>query len=342
MPFIYSRLVLVVCLAVFLGSSRSAAAADAPSADAEALFLEGKGLMSAGRFDEACPKFEASQRREPAPGTLIALGYCRERLGQLASARDAYVGVLQLAGNNADEAARVELARARAAALEARISTLTFVIPEGVSKLAGFELRLNSLEVDRESWGAAVPLDQGVYTVEVSAPGRRRWSTTVALRNEGDRQVLVIPPLRDEPASAPRVAAAEPSPNRAAPVAAARDDGVSERPRTLTVVTWGLAIGSALSIGAGTAFALRAKSENDESNSGGHCTANGCDQEGLESRNDALSSARFATGLFVAGGALAGTALTVYLLTPSQPKKSTALVLGYSEGGVGARLRGSF
>jgi hypothetical protein len=343
MPTTYFRCVLVGCLAVSLTGSWPAVAADAPLPDAETLFVEGKGLMSAGRFGEACPKFEASQRKEPAPGTLIALGYCRERLGQLASARDAYVTVLDLAGNSAEEEPRVELARSRAAALEARISTLTLVIPEGVSKLDGFELRLNSLEVDRSSWGAAVPLDQGVYTVEVTAPGRQRWSTTIALRDEGDRRVVVIPPLDDVPADAPRLASPTPPPSNSAPSAATRDEGVSAPPRALTVVTWGLAIGSALSIGAGTAFALRAKSENDQSNSKEHCNATGCDDEGLESREEALSSARVATGLFIAGGALGGAALTVYLLTPSEPKKpASSIVVGYSGGAVGAALRGSF
>jgi len=342
MPIPYRSSLLVGFLVLLLGSG-PAAAADTPGADAETLFVEGKSLMGAGRFREACPKFEASQRQEPAPGTLIALAYCREQLGQLASARDAYTAVVELAGERAEEEARVALAKARAAALEARISTLTFVIPEGVSQLDGFELRLNSLTIDRSSWGAAVPLDQGVYTVEVTAPGRERWSTTIALRHEGDRQVIVIPPLRDHQPATPRVASAAAPPLRSAPVAPSADRGPTGSPHALTYVTLGLAIGSALSIGAGTAFALRAKSENDQSNSGGHCKADGCDEAGLDARNDALSSARLATGLFIAGGALGGAALTVYLLTPSTSKSRTASVAaGYSGGAVGATLRGSF
>jgi hypothetical protein len=105
-----------------------------------------------------------------------------------------------------------------------------------------------------------------------------------------------------------------------------------------------LVLGSAVSLGAGTAFALRATSKDNQSNANGHCDSGGCDDEGLELREDALSSARIATGLFVAGGVLGGAALTVYLVSSNSKSaaKPPALTVGYSGRSLGVAMRGSF
>ena len=38
--------------------------------DADALFKEGRALLDAKKFDEACPKLAESQRLDPGAGTL--------------------------------------------------------------------------------------------------------------------------------------------------------------------------------------------------------------------------------------------------------------------------------
>src|SRR4051812_11784859 len=75
--------VVVVSLA---GSPR----AYAQSAEAEAMFDEGKRLMTERKLAQACEAFEASNRIEPRAGTLILLGDCCEQNQQLASAWSAY------------------------------------------------------------------------------------------------------------------------------------------------------------------------------------------------------------------------------------------------------------
>ena len=55
-------------------------------AAAEALFSEGRSLASAGKCDEAIPKFQASQKLDPGIGTLLNLADCYEKVGRTASA----------------------------------------------------------------------------------------------------------------------------------------------------------------------------------------------------------------------------------------------------------------
>ena len=50
-------------------------------------FEEGRALLEAGKYEEACAKFTASITDDPdAPGTLLNLGLCNEKLGRTATA----------------------------------------------------------------------------------------------------------------------------------------------------------------------------------------------------------------------------------------------------------------
>jgi hypothetical protein len=55
-------------------------------AAAEALFLDGRRLMDLGKIDEACAKFDASEKPSPALGTLMNLADCEEKRGRIATA----------------------------------------------------------------------------------------------------------------------------------------------------------------------------------------------------------------------------------------------------------------
>src|SRR3954465_9465866 len=66
-------------------------------AAAEALFNQGRDLMTAGKFVEACPKFEASQQLDPGLGTMLNLAECYEKTGRTASAWAEYREAIPLA-----------------------------------------------------------------------------------------------------------------------------------------------------------------------------------------------------------------------------------------------------
>src|SRR6187402_336528 len=69
--------------AVVCPGSLAAQPAETP---ADALFQEGRDLMTAGKYAEACAAFDASQELKPDIGTLVNQANCREKTGQLASA----------------------------------------------------------------------------------------------------------------------------------------------------------------------------------------------------------------------------------------------------------------
>jgi predicted negative regulator of RcsB-dependent stress response len=73
---------------LFLGwTTKSLAAEDtATLAAAEAAFDAARKHLDAGELDQACAKFEASQRLSPAVGTLLNLADCHERAGRTATA----------------------------------------------------------------------------------------------------------------------------------------------------------------------------------------------------------------------------------------------------------------
>src|ERR1019366_5157952 len=56
------------------------------SVAAEALFEEGRSLVAAGKYAEACPKFADSERLGPSVATLLNLAKCWGRGGRTAPA----------------------------------------------------------------------------------------------------------------------------------------------------------------------------------------------------------------------------------------------------------------
>src|SRR5437660_1146046 len=70
-------------LALALAHTTTAFADDT---EGERTFRQGRALMLEGRFDEACPLLEESQRLEPHVGTLLNVAACHERQGRVGSA----------------------------------------------------------------------------------------------------------------------------------------------------------------------------------------------------------------------------------------------------------------
>src|SRR5687767_5825288 len=95
---------------VYAASAENAAAA-------ESLFNEGKKLSTQGKWQEACLKFEESQRVDPGIGTLFQLANCHEKVGRTATAWAEFREVAASA-KASGQGAREKVARERAAALE--------------------------------------------------------------------------------------------------------------------------------------------------------------------------------------------------------------------------------
>lgn len=320
----------VMALVAGLVLSREVTAQDSTRADET--FHAGRALMKDGKLAEACPKFEESQKADPASGTLLALAYCQELSGLLASAHTNYLAAADLAAKEG-QAERQKAAAERAEALSKRVSTLTVLVPAPLSRQAGLKVRRDGIELDRTAYDVPIPLNGGTHAIEVTAPGHERWAGVVILQTEGDHKTLKLPELEAEPStfidtSGPRRASYLP-PQVEAP-------GV----RRMRQASVGFGVASAVGIGVGVTFGLAAKSRNDASNRDGHCDATGCDAYGAERRASALDAAQVATWSFVAAGALGATALILYFKaeSASAPQLTTGLV----DGSPRVSLRGSF
>src|SRR5687768_11961206 len=113
---------------LFADISRAKAASPSEIAAAQALFDDARRLINEGRFPEACPKLEESQRLDPAWGTLINLADCYEKTGRTATAWTQYMEVAAGA-EQSGQADRARVASERARQLESRLSKLSVVVP---------------------------------------------------------------------------------------------------------------------------------------------------------------------------------------------------------------------
>src|SRR4051812_42817536 len=109
--------------------SGAAAAQDRDPAAAQALFDAARELTRQGKFAEACPKFQESNRLDPGLGTRFHLADCYEQSGRVASAWATFLEVASIA-RSSNQAEREKVATQRAEKLQARLPRLVINVPE--------------------------------------------------------------------------------------------------------------------------------------------------------------------------------------------------------------------
>ena len=267
---------------------------------ARSLFDEGRALGHEGRFPEACPKLEESQRLDPGLGTGFNLADCYEHVGRSASAWSLF-GEVADAALHAGQAERERVARARALALEPRLGRLVVRAPPGVV------VTLDGRAVGSGALGSAMPVDPGDHRLEANAPGKRGRASTVRVF-EARTTNADVAVLEDEPAVAPSpppAPALAPTPSGPPPTATPSPDGV----RTAPLLTAGVSV---VALGLGTFFGLRARAKWSEAQP--HCPAAVCDDVGFPAWNEARSNATASTVSFVIAGVAAATAVVLWIV----------------------------
>jgi serine/threonine-protein kinase len=308
------------------------------SAAAEAMFGQGKQLMAAGRYAEACPKLEESQRLDPGMGTLFNLAECDERIGKSASAWAAYLEVAAQA-RAARQPDREKVARERAAALEPRLARVT-VVTTAAERTAGLQVKRNDVAVGKGQWGAPVPVDPGEYTIVATAPGKLAWERKISVPASG-RVSVDVPALRDAP-----VAAAAPGAPVETTQAMVRGPGAdtsssfgAQRVGAVVVGVVGLA-----GLGVGTYFAVASKTDRDDASA--HCNGNQCDATGVALRDDAIRNGNGATIAYGVGAAAVVGSVVLWLTAPrsretiAKTGRSEVPTVGLSPAGM--TVRGTF
>lgn len=285
-------------------------------AAAEALFVEGRNLMAAGRFDEACPKFEASQEMDPGLGTMLNLAECYEKTGKTASAWAQYREAIPVA-RNAGSKEREDLATERAKALQDRLSTLTI---RAKSEGAALDVRRDGVPVHGAQLGTPIPVDPGEHTIEATSEGKQPWSTKVAVGADAAKVEVEIPPLQDTASGAETT-------TTSGDVTA--DSGTTPSSSGSGQRVLGIALGAAgvVGLGVGTFFGLSASSDWSDAKKDCDDFPYGCSQSALDARESATSKATLSTIGFIAGGALLATGAVLFF-TASSGETKTAIGVG--------------
>ncbi len=321
-----------------------AAHAQTPSTNkvtAEALFEDGRQLMTEGKYAEACPKFAASERLDASTATLLNLASCYERQGRTATAWATYKEAAS-AANAAGRSDYLVAAERHASALEPNLARLTLNVDQPVE---GLRVERDGVAVDRAEWGISIPVDPGSYSVVASAPGHKSWASSVAVTQNGAQVMVTVPALEAQTeASAPPPPA--PVPVAAVPVAAApspvepdRHSGSSAQ----NAIAWVIAGAGVVGLAIGTGFAVSAKNEYSRSLS--QCeTADPdlCTRQGVNARNDARSQGDVATLAFGVGAAAVVAGAVLWLTAPhtGSDRSGTSLLVAPTLGG--AALRGTW
>jgi hypothetical protein len=298
---------------------------------AQALFDEGKQLMTEGRYPAACSKFAASQQADPGLGTQFHLADCFQHVGRTASAWSLFHEVESQA-HARGETGRERVAHDRAEALEPFLSRMAIQPHEGDMN-QGLRILRDGTEIGREQWGVAVPVDPGAHAVAVYVSGKQPWGTAVEVPVDGKIVAVDVPPVSTFQSANAAVAAASP-PHPSPPVPPAGSPGVaSMMPETVTPppetpnvvnhggvqrgIGWFLVGLGVAGIGSATYFTTQWLSYRSQADP--HCAGNQCDPVGtqLHSNADTQGHAAIIAG---AGGAVAVIVGAVLVATAPVPR----------------------
>jgi serine/threonine-protein kinase len=287
------------------------AQAQPAGAQAEVLFREGRELMTAGKYAEACAAFEQSQKLEPAITTLLNLAGCREKAGQLATAWGLFLDAERQTRAASDNATKKlnDVAKSRAQKIEPRVSKLTINVPQR-NQVDGLEILRDKERVEAVMWNRALPIDGGTYTISAHSPGVSTWSTQITVGAEGDTKSVDIPDMR----TLPRQPAQPTSPATPADqtVSSKEQDEPEEEPvqpaARSKVLPISVAVGAVALLGGAVTFHLWGNATYDDAK------AEMIDQARRDSLYDSANQKRYiATGLAAAGVAAAGVSVWLFM-----------------------------
>lgn len=285
--------VLVTFASALVAVSAPALADDAATRAAEVLFTEGRDLMRAEKYDEACPKLARSHELAPAVGTLLNLGLCYEKSGRTASAWLRYKEAASIAAQKHD--ARETYARDRVSSLEIELARLTVDVAPDVAK-ASPHVVLDGADLPNASWGVAIPIDPGDHVVVATASEDR----TVTKRTHIDAKTKVTLTIdafetagRPGPGPGPTAPVTRPL-VLAEPPPAPHERSSVQRPLSYAVLGLG---GAALLAGGVVATIAKVRYDGVEDECGG----NRCTPSARDTRNGAFDQADVASVLGISG-----------------------------------------
>jgi hypothetical protein len=320
------------------------ASAQTDSAAARALFSEGRQLMSAEKYSEACPKFEESLRLDPGMGTQFNLAHCWEKIGRTASAWALFLDVAA-AARAGNQAQREAAAKERAAALEPKLTRLRIVVPQPAPDAKIFR---DDQEVGKAAWGTAMPVDPGDHVIRVTAEGKQEWTQDVKVPPTSRTFSVTVPALRDLPVAQP--SSAPEKREIVSDTSSPRDSGGNGGgggSKAPALVIGGIGIAG---LAVGTVFAAQGYSDNQQALKLCHAgtSGNDCNDKAEQDKHDGLvedAKRELLIGWVAIGvGGAAVVTSAVMLLTGGESSDRAGIDVAplWLAGGAGATVSGRF
>lgn len=305
---------------VLLSCSMLASAQPKDPVAAEALFRQGRAAIKAGKTEEGCASIAESYRLDPAPGALLSVADCAERLGKIATARQHYLDLIDLLPSADD---RRGLAQKKAKALELRVPKLLLRLPEGAPE--GTRVLRDGVPLGAAALGVALPVDPGKHAIEVQAPGFEPARSEVSVVERESREFLLQlgPKIAAPPASSAALVASAPlaSPPASSPPAN-QINNIAPAPASQSKPTsgartagWVLVGAGGLSVGASLLLGLQVLDR--KATVEAHCKNKICDADGIKAGSSGSTLAGISTVTFALGALAAGAGVYLLISNPA-------------------------
>jgi hypothetical protein len=295
-----SRSVSAIAIASIASSLALTSIAFAQAHDpvaAEALFHAGRTLVDQGKYAEACPKFDESEKLDPAAGTLINLADCNEHVGKLAVAWEEWQEALDMLAPGDD---RIPETKRRFAAIDARVPRLVLhlttpsssarVVRDGVDLGGAFDVPL--------------PMDPGKHAIHIVEPSHDDATYDVTLAEKETKKIDVA--MGKEKGDEGVVTKPKPPIVDATP---SDDPGASRRK-----IAWIVGGVGVVALGVGVVGGLVAL--HDKSVVDGECPSNACSQKGYDAAQSGHKWATVSTIATIGGVAAIGVSIVLLVTAP--------------------------
>ncbi len=283
--------------------------------------------MAAQDYASACPKLLRSHTLDPAGGAILFAAKCNELGGRLATAWLQYTEASVIARRDG-RTDRLQVAEQQIAYLVPKLAHLTLRVAPTNRKLPGFVLRGNGVVLGPDIWDHRFPVDKGNFAIQADAPGRRQFTRTLTVTDDGIELSFPVPELEEAPAEGglamPQIAMpvfpSTPTPQD--------DDSLPPGKVAALVVGGAGAVAAGLGVGLGFLakgnFARAAETCPDGVCRGDPALA----QENIQQAARARSLGDVATGVGIGGLALLGAGFVFWLATPNGTKVGLAPSFG--------------
>jgi tetratricopeptide (TPR) repeat protein len=274
---------VLVCMCV--GTAR---AEPSDAEQANALFLEGRELLTSHNTQAACEKFEASIALDPeAPGVMLNLGLCYELLEKYATSLY-WFRKAQVAAAEANLPAYEEEAKRHTVGLAAKVP----IVRLDASAAPGAEIRIDGKLIAPTDY-ARVEIDRGSHTLEARAAGKQPYNRSFEVRAV-DGGTITVPAFTDEQ----QIVTPPPG----------GGDVEVPSPRNRIILAAGLGAGGLVLCIVSPLWARHTKNAYDEA------VAN----HEMPSYSSARTKQHIATGMFVGGVGLIGVGAYLYFTRPTR------------------------